>query len=169
MYPAKEFLMFVRMSIGLQTIRKITIDVSSTKYRAIRAVYPQSTVQWCLFHVARAWMAKIRVLVKLGSSAQNAQVHKAMITSLKSMMWEKNADEFIKKLAGFLVTFAIYLDSDKFIQWVAAFQPQTYTNIETNNFVESWHNQLKSTYLERKRNRNDTSTSSKVKSSTPNS
>lgn len=35
----------------------------------------------------------------------------------------------------------------------AAFQPWIYTNMETNNFVESWYNQLKTTYLERKKSR----------------
>ncbi|KAG1138593.1 hypothetical protein G6F37_010815 [Rhizopus arrhizus] len=164
MYPIKEFPMFVRVAIGLQVIRKITIDVSATEYRAIQAVYPTATVQWCLFHVARAWMSKIRVLIKLGSTAQKAQVHKFLITSLKSMMWEKNVPECRRKLAEIFVNYASYpefleyfrknyLDDNKFIQWSAAFQPQTYTNMETNNFVESWHNQLKSTYFQRKRNR----------------
>ncbi|KAI8980793.1 hypothetical protein BDB01DRAFT_709966, partial [Pilobolus umbonatus] len=83
---------------------------------------------------------------------------------LKSMMWETNASEFTRILGEFCVNNACYpeflnyfkinyLDDDKYIQWCAAFQPQTYTNMETNNFVESWHNQLKSTYMERKRNR----------------
>lgn len=34
-----------------------------------------------------------------------------------------------------------------------AFQPSYYTNIETNNYAESWHNQLETTYLKRSRNR----------------
>ncbi|KAG0176769.1 hypothetical protein DFQ28_004603, partial [Apophysomyces sp. BC1034] len=46
-----------------------------------------------------------------------------------------------------------YFANDKFQRWGLAFQPQPETNMETNNYVESWHNQLKSTYLQRKRNR----------------
>ncbi|ORE18675.1 hypothetical protein BCV71DRAFT_162788, partial [Rhizopus microsporus] len=34
-----------------------------------------------------------------------------------------------------------------------AYQPDRYTNMETNNYVESWHNQLKTSYLQRRRNR----------------
>ncbi|ORE09533.1 hypothetical protein BCV72DRAFT_319613 [Rhizopus microsporus var. microsporus] len=39
------------------------------------------------------------------------------------------------------------------MHWSAAHQPQVFTNIETNNNIESWHNQLKVNYLQRKRNR----------------
>ncbi|KAF7723032.1 hypothetical protein EC973_002408 [Apophysomyces ossiformis] len=42
---------------------------------------------------------------------------------------------------------------DKVESWFAVFQPQVFTNMETNNYVESWHNQLKTTYLKRKHNR----------------
>ncbi|KAI9362836.1 hypothetical protein BD770DRAFT_296584, partial [Pilaira anomala] len=83
---------------------------------------------------------------------------------LKSMMWEKDVGEFGRKLNEFFINTACYpeflnyfkvnyLNGDKYSQWCAAFQPQTYGNMETNNFVESWHNHVKSTYLERKRNR----------------
>ncbi|GAA5817499.1 hypothetical protein MFLAVUS_011047 [Mucor flavus] len=98
MYPIKEFLMFVRLSIGLQAIRKIIIDISATEYNAIQAVYPNSTIQGCLFHVTKAWISKIRILVKLGNIAQNLQAHKSIMTCLKSMMWEKKIGEFTRKL-----------------------------------------------------------------------
>jgi hypothetical protein len=74
-----------------------------------------------------------------------------LVNSLESQM---NLLSTVLVTLSFLTYFkANYLEGDKYIQWCAAFQPQTYTNIETNNFVESWHNQLKSTYLGRKRNR----------------
>jgi hypothetical protein len=80
------------------------------------------------------------------------------------MIWEKDIAEFNKKLANIFVSYASnsdflnyfktnYLDGDKFIQWFAAFQFQISTNVEKNNFVKSWHNQLKSTYLDGKKNR----------------
>ncbi|EPB91426.1 hypothetical protein HMPREF1544_01748 [Mucor circinelloides 1006PhL] len=46
-----------------------------------------------------------------------------------------------------------YLDNNWPTYWVAAFQPLVFTNMETNNYIESWHNQLKTVYLHRKRNR----------------
>ncbi|KAI8880339.1 hypothetical protein K501DRAFT_151502, partial [Backusella circina FSU 941] len=37
--------------------------------------------------------------------------------------------------------------------WCKTFQLQYDTNMETNNYIESWYNQLKTTYLKRKPNR----------------
>ena len=46
-----------------------------------------------------------------------------------------------------------YLIDDEFMRWSATYQPQILTNMEMNNNIESWHNQLKTNYLQRKRNR----------------
>lgn len=39
------------------------------------------------------------------------------------------------------------------MRWACCYQTAVYTNMETNNYVESWHNRLKTTYLKRKPNR----------------
>jgi hypothetical protein len=46
-----------------------------------------------------------------------------------------------------------YLIDDKFMHWSAAYQPQIFTNMEASNYIESWHNQLKTNHLQRNRNR----------------
>ena len=46
-----------------------------------------------------------------------------------------------------------YLEHERVFKWARAYQIQTFTNMETNNYIESWHNQLMTTYLQRKRNR----------------
>ena len=50
--------------------------------------------------------------------------------------------------------FLDYMQRHYFVEhWSAAYQPQLYSNTETNNFIESWHDQqLKTTYLGEKRN-----------------
>ncbi|PHZ15007.1 uncharacterized protein RHIMIDRAFT_276950, partial [Rhizopus microsporus ATCC 52813] len=45
-----------------------------------------------------------------------------------------------------------YLIDDKFMHWSAAYQPQIFINMETNNYIENWHSQLKTNYIQRKRN-----------------
>ncbi|CEP20073.1 hypothetical protein [Parasitella parasitica] len=158
------FLRFVKQDIGVASLEKITIDVSATEHAAITAVYPEATIQWCLFHVNRAWMGKIRELAKLGSTALNHQAHREIITGSKALMWEKNQETFLLKLLAFYTKYSqypkflnymdrTYLNREKFVHWSSALQPQVYSNMETNNFVERWHNQLKATYLGRKRNR----------------
>ncbi|KAI9480262.1 MAG: hypothetical protein EXX96DRAFT_633530 [Benjaminiella poitrasii] len=82
------------------------------------------------------------------------------------MIWERRKPEFTVKLFQFIqdpefvrITEFMeyfkqyYLDNDAFMMWTAAYQPQMYTNMETNNYIESWHNQLKTIHLKRKRNR----------------
>ncbi|KAI9468441.1 MAG: hypothetical protein EXX96DRAFT_105766 [Benjaminiella poitrasii] len=89
-----------------------------------------------------------------------------MMHALKEMMWERRKPEFTVKLSQFIqdpefirtTEFTeyfkrYYLDNDAFMMWTAVYQPQMYTNTETNNYIESWHNQLKTMYLKRKRNR----------------
>ncbi|CAO3644781.1 unnamed protein product [Mucor hiemalis] len=164
MAAVSVFLSFVKNDIGVPSLDEITIDVSATEHAAITAIYPESTVQWCLFHVSRAWMGKIRELIKLGSTALNNQVHRNVITDLKLLMWEKNEEVFLLGLISFRLKYSMYqdflnymdrayLNRGKFVHWSAAFQPQVFSNMETNNYIESWHNQLKTTYLGRKRNR----------------
>jgi hypothetical protein len=109
-------------------------------------------------------MGKIRELIKLESTALNNQVHRAIITDLMTLMWEKNRETFLLSLLAFNMKYSMhasflnymernYLSREKFVHWSAAFQPQIFSNMETNNFIESWHNQLKTVYLGRKRNR----------------
>lgn len=76
-YRIKNLLLLVRLSIDLQNVRKITVDTSSTEYRAVQAVYPQATVQWCIFQSARGCMSNIRVLIELGIAANNSRVLKS--------------------------------------------------------------------------------------------
>ena len=104
--------------------------------------------------------------VKLGSTQENVALIERMMADLKGLMWERSIATFKLKLASFLGNheyasikrfmdyfYDTYLKNDSFIRWSAACQPQIYTNMETNNYIESWHNQLKTMYLERKRNR----------------
>ncbi|ORE16062.1 hypothetical protein BCV71DRAFT_156406, partial [Rhizopus microsporus] len=83
---------------------------------------------------------------------------------LKTLMWEKNRETFLLSLLAFNMKYSMhasflnyrernYLSREKFVHWSVAFQPQIFSNIETNSFIESWHNQLKTVYLGRKRNR----------------
>ncbi|KAI8981403.1 hypothetical protein BDB01DRAFT_724108 [Pilobolus umbonatus] len=79
-------------------------------------------------------------------------IHQSTIDGFNTML-----EQFKLKYSNH-VRFLNYLDT-YYIQngwyrhWCKAFQPDRFTNMETNNYVESWHNQLKSMYLKRKGNR----------------
>ncbi|ORE07705.1 hypothetical protein BCV72DRAFT_304333 [Rhizopus microsporus var. microsporus] len=146
MIPAARFLRFIK-DIGpdqqLPCLKKITIDVFAAEHAAITGVFGSAVrIQWCLFHVSRAWMDQIRKKVKLGSVSANNAAHKSMIAALKSLMWESSAQMFTQKLLHFQQEFSS-----------AAYKLQIFNNMETSNYIESWYNQLKTNYSQRKRNR----------------
>ncbi|CEI90150.1 hypothetical protein RMCBS344292_04480 [Rhizopus microsporus] len=107
MAAVSVFLSFVKNDIGVTTLEKIMIDVSTTEHAVITAVHPEAAVQWRLFHVSRAWMGKIRELIKLESLALNNQAHRAIIADLKAMMWEKNRETFPLSLFAFNMKYSM--------------------------------------------------------------
>ncbi|KAI8976880.1 hypothetical protein BDB01DRAFT_852855 [Pilobolus umbonatus] len=116
-----------------------------TFFEEQRAVFPEAQIQWCLFHVARAWSSKVREPSRTGSSATNSVLHRAVISALKGMMWERNTTEFNRRLVEFLASFGEhtelisylrtnYFISDSSMRWACCYQPDVYTNMETNNY-----------------------------------
>ncbi|KAG2237682.1 hypothetical protein INT48_009620, partial [Thamnidium elegans] len=124
--PIVPFLKFLK-SLRSTNIQKITIDVSNVRLNVINIAFPEAR-------------------------------------GIKADDVEKITSEFTIKLAIFLNCFGKYTDlirylrtyyylHDSFMRWASCYQPDIYTNMETNNYVESWHNQLKTTYLKRRPNR----------------
>ena len=145
---------------------KITIDMSDVEENAIRNIFPSVNIQWCRFHVLRAISQHVRVKLVLESLSDSKRAHQTVISQLKGMMWENSKVEYTRKLSQFIQEFSIYpaftfyfmnnyLDNGRFIKWTRAYQPDRYTNKEINNYVESWHNQLKTSYLQRRNRRVD--------------
>ncbi|KAG2213121.1 hypothetical protein INT47_011270 [Mucor saturninus] len=139
MGPLANFVGFLRNNVGILNIEKITLDVSSTELGAIQEQEP-------------------------GDTHHNNTLQSKSIATLKAMMWERDRPVFTRKLTVFITENSVYhaflqyfkiwyLENDAFMRWSAAYQPAIYTNMETNNYVESWHNQLRTTYLGRETNR----------------
>lgn len=146
---------------------RITIDCSLPEDNAIQAVWgDDTTVQFCTWHVMRAWQQNIRTKVTASHRNRDERIisykHEIRET-LKEIMYEKNVHSFHERLTAFndkwsdtQPEFCQYfeqqwLDNDRYKKWAACYQPNVYSNMETNNYVESWHNQLKTVYLRRRR------------------
>ncbi len=150
--------------IGMSPLR-ITIDCSIPEMNGITHVFGSSTeIQLCLFHVSRAWNTNIKLKIKGDSTGTNKILWSTIMGELKLIMYEKNIVEFESKLEIFLEKWKEYSDFIRYFKrewtqeekkkmWSAAYQPEIFTNMATNNYIESWHNQLKSVYLKRRRNR----------------
>ncbi len=150
--------------IGMRP-KRITVDCSIPEINSINSVFRYSaTIQLCLFHVTRAWNKNIKDKIKGDSPESNKILWGIIMGELKSLMYEKIILEFEKKLECFLekwrdhTEFINYFkrewtEEEKTKMWSAAYQPEIFTNMATNIYIESWHNQLKSIYLKRRRNR----------------
>lgn len=80
---------------------------------------------------------------------------------MKALVWEQDRDEFFKKWHAFKKAWSVHQSAfvdyfekqwmavDKYPRWARCYHPAVYTNMLTNNYVESWHNQLKTVYLGR--------------------
>lgn len=97
--PLIRFLLFLRDTANIPAPTKITIDVSNIELDALTHVYPEAQIQWCCFHVSRAWVKKLRSTVKLGSTSESESLRRRMICDLKSLMWERSKPEFTQKLS----------------------------------------------------------------------
>ncbi|KAG1046685.1 hypothetical protein G6F43_010840 [Rhizopus delemar] len=96
----------------------------------------------------------------------NAKVIRGNIMSeLQSIMYEIVRENVIEKICQFREKrnsvqpkFVEYLEDrwlalEGYKKWTAAYVIEEHRNMRTNNYIESWHNQLKSVYLKRIKNR----------------
>ena len=189
-------------------VTKVTIDASLPEDNALTEVLGEGvSVQYCTWHVKRAWTSKIQHHVKtdcvgesssdddndeqdesgeedesdgdedssyeevVGDDEERSQiparvkaVRVLLNDDLGSLMQEADVSTFQKKLKQFKKRWQssqprfwgyfnrYWLAKRKYKRWAKCYQPAIYTNMETNNYVESWHKQLKYTYLRGKRN-----------------
>ncbi|CDH61222.1 hypothetical protein RO3G_15174 [Lichtheimia corymbifera JMRC:FSU:9682] len=142
---------------------RVTIDCSNVELNAIRLAWGDTTsIQFCTWHVFRAWIDQYKKKAR-GSALKKKMELVVLRDDLKKLMWERNERKFKalwrafskkwskRQFSYFAYFSAQWMTSNKSRLWAACYQLDTYTNMETNNYVESWHNQLKSVYLKRYR------------------
>lgn len=163
--PVTQWLNYLKTNGLVVNPEQITIDCSDTETTAIRNIFPSCDIQYCLFHVSQAWNRQLNLKVRTGvSPADNRIMRAEIMTELKSILFEEDIDAFHLKIEQFMdsysnfETFIDYFEKEwcseeKFKIWSRAYHPLEFSHMLTNNFIESWHNQLKSVYLMRSRNR----------------
>ncbi|KAG2217105.1 hypothetical protein INT45_006671 [Circinella minor] len=152
-------------TIGLNP-QRFTIDNSLPEDNAIVQVWPSCSIQHCIWHVMRAWMQNVQAKIhgSIGRTPTQAKAH--IRPRLKELMYEKNTEQFHVLLSNFLTEFqdsqcefityfkTYYIDKwdgRAYERWDCSYQPQVFYAMSTNNYIESWHNQLKTIYLKQKR------------------
>lgn len=118
-------------------------------------------IKFCAWHVARAWSNNIS-LIHSSTKAETKKMRERARDEMKKMMWVKDRADFAKLLGKFLKDWKHqkeFMDYFKRnwgpgtkrspMRWAKSYHPREFDSMDTNNYVESWHNQLKSVYLNR--------------------
>ncbi|OAD79329.1 hypothetical protein PHYBLDRAFT_58378 [Phycomyces blakesleeanus NRRL 1555(-)] len=158
--------MFLKRSSLLVDPKQFTIDCCAAEVHAIQTTFPATSIQFCIFHVTYAWNRKLSDSVKIpGSLPSEAQIlHGVMMKSLQEIIYEEDIDEFHHKIVQFKEDFddqESFLDyfernwckEAKFKIWSRAYHERQFSYMLTNNYIESWHNQLKTAFMKRSRNK----------------
>ncbi|KAG2214632.1 hypothetical protein INT45_003120 [Circinella minor] len=91
-------------AIGLNP-QRFTIDNSLPEDNAIAHVWPNCSIQHCIWHVMRAWMQNVQAKVhgSIGRTPSQAKAH--IRPRWKELMYEKNTEQFHTLLGNFLTEF----------------------------------------------------------------
>ena len=156
------------ISIFLDAVKKrcpntpIKILISDNDHCGINAAKatfgPQIEHYLCIWHVLKKWKTQ------LPSKIINKDHKKEIYHYLYSMLFTKTEEEFSKLLSSFTQKFStlepkfysyfqsIYLTMTE--KWSLHLRKKDFqTELTTNNFIESFHNQLKTHFFNRKQNK----------------
>ncbi|KAG1499402.1 hypothetical protein G6F45_012748 [Rhizopus arrhizus] len=87
-----------------------------------------------------------------------------MMRYLQKIVYEEDKNQFLQMVTAFQLEYADqskFMDyfirswcaEDKMKVWSRSFKDRQYSHMLTNNYIESWHNQLKTVFLGRVRNK----------------
>ena len=133
---------------------EIMTDDAAQYYNAWVSVFGPAEKRLCVWHVDRAWRRAIK------DNIADAEVQAEIYHMLRSVMQELDEESFkqcLQSLADYLQEvaprFALYFDAYcmRAEEWAYCYRKGTAAN--TNMYLESFHNVLKTAYMERKANR----------------
>ncbi|OAD68519.1 hypothetical protein PHYBLDRAFT_172945 [Phycomyces blakesleeanus NRRL 1555(-)] len=133
---------------------------------AITAALSQTIIHFCKFHVLRAWQHNLDSKVKLDASYTSEQLGKykyELKVNLKNILIESDEDEFLRKIQEFRLyvqsqqQFLAYFEhkwigtEELLRRWGRSYVANDHQRYLTNNYIELWHNKLKTIYFGRTR------------------
>ena len=165
--PIVECLQHLRDACLLVDPKQFTIDCCQAEVNAITNTFDLSKtkIQFCIFHVTQAWNKHLASVSVSGFlPAENRALRGEMMSSLQKIVYEEDLDTFHQRIVSFQEEFADqekFMDyfvknwctEEKFQIWSRSYKDRQYSHMLTNNFIESWHNQLKTVFLGRARNK----------------
>lgn len=158
--PLREWMAHIKRTIG--SPRFATTDDSYIEFSALRDTFGKNiTIHLCLWHVMRSWSRKFKSVIIGTEDLSGKEARQEAMAELKSILYEPNLLEANQRVAAFRNKWSrhndgklmAYLEKYYFREsrrkrWMKAYRTGIYyAGMDTNNYVESWHNQLKSHFL----------------------
>ena len=138
-------------------VHVIMTDDDNAGWSAAQKVYGHNLSQYlCIWHVHRAWRRKLASLVK--DPTHQAEIYSFLCCMLEAKDNDEFSllrDQFINKFTALEPSFVQYFKENydnRPEKWALCFCVSDYASVNTNMFVESFHNKLKTIYLGGKRN-----------------
>ena len=139
-------------------INAVMTDDDYAPWNAIVSVFGESPRHLlCTWHILRAWSRKLR------SSTLDSNLYKKMFTALRMIMYSTTESlmltlvkAFCSEYSSCAQSFVDYFKSNycnRFEVWALCYRNFPHGNANTNMLVESFHNRLKTFYMNRIPNR----------------
>ena len=137
-------------------IGALMTDDDNSGWNAFRAVFGDDFPHFlCIWHVHRTWRRNLGLVEDL--------FRHEVYTGLLALLKEESQNVFVVLLSGFLdlcaekskAFFEYFRDnySDRAALWALCYRDFEHAKCDTNMFVESFHNRLKTFYMDRKPNK----------------
>ena len=110
----------------------------------------------CIWHVHQSWRRKLRSIINENDKATIYAYLCAMLEAKTENDYRRLYDNFVTRFEHVYPDFFSYFQATyagRPEKWALCFRNHEYANVNTNMFVESFHNKLKSVYFEKKQNR----------------
>ena len=147
----------IKKRVGDITINALMTDDDNAGWNAFSHVFGDVSHFLCVWHLHRAWARKVRELYRGNEEAE--ELYQALVV----LMQEKNLNKFGEHVVAYKIAFTEkypeylkYLESNyfnRFPKWALCFRNFPHAGTDTNMFVESFHNKLKTNYMKRQKNR----------------
>ncbi|KAF9119713.1 hypothetical protein BG015_006257, partial [Linnemannia schmuckeri] len=158
--PLQEWLVSVETYAGI-SYRYITTDDSNVEYKAIKqGLGDHVRIHLCLWHIARAWNTQIKSRVKHDNPVKRQHLQAEARKAMHDIMYQPD----LRTARQMIVDFRLfcqehskllleymennYFTEDRRLLRMKSYRQDVYYGaMDTNNYVESWHNQLKTNHL----------------------
>ena len=138
-------------------VNTLMTDDDCAGIKAARAVFGEDVKRYlCIWHVHQSWRRKLRSVTNEATKTNIYGFLCAMLEAKTEDEYVQFRDQFISRYEHSQPDFFTYFRNtylSRAEEWALCYRNNNHMDVNTNMFVESFHNKLKSVYFDKKSNR----------------